>query len=252
MTNHDLVRLKDAGTFPKVSLTEPNGRGYVLLAGEVDRRPPIGYFIESAAKKSLIADIKALLPALKAHAAVEEATLFKALLIPPGRGAFLEKRPDVHIARYDVALLVRVTTPEEAATVAALPEFAAIEARMNEAAKHCYRMVGANLRRIGEVDHSRDGVFLLNYFFAADETQNLAVWDYTAGWFQDQTGLDNSVLTRPLDQQGARYTIINHCRWDSLSDIVPSLLFKRSFGRYVLAHFEANDTAAIPILYRLA
>lgn len=252
MTNHELVRLQDAGTFPKVSLMEPNGRGYVLLAGEIDRRPPIGYFIESAAKKRLIADIKALLPALEVLDAVEEATLFKALLIPPGRGAYLEQRPEVHIARYDVALLVRIKTPDDAATVAASPEFAAIEARMNEAARHSYRMVGANLRRIGEVDHSRDGVFLLNYFFADDETQNLAVWDYTAGWFMDQTGLDNSVLTRPLDQKGAKYTIVNHCRWDGLGDIVPSLLFKKSFRNYVLAHFEANDTAAIPVLYRLA
>ncbi|MCB1513010.1 MAG: hypothetical protein KDJ36_19105, partial [Hyphomicrobiaceae bacterium] len=79
-----------------------------------------------------------------------------------------------------------------------------------------------------------------------------AVWDYTAGWFMDQTGLDNSVLTRPLDQKGAKYTIVNHCRWDGLGDIVPSLLFKKSFRNYVLAHFEANDTAAIPVLYRLA
>ncbi|MBO6540467.1 MAG: hypothetical protein JJ969_13850 [Rhizobiaceae bacterium] len=252
MTNHELVRLSDAGSFPKVSLQEPNGRGYVLLAGEIDRRPPIGYFIESAAKKRLIADLKALLPALEALDAVEEATLFKALLIPPGRGAYLQKRPDVHIARYDLALLVRVASPDEAADIAASPELAAIEARLTEAAKHSYRMVGANLRRIGDVDHSRDGVFLINYFFAADETQNLAVWDYTAGWFMDQTGLDNSVLTRPLDQKGAQYTIVNHCRWDGLGDIVPSLLFKPSFRRYVLAHFEANDTAAIPILYRLA
>ncbi|MBO6900410.1 MAG: hypothetical protein JJ864_03605 [Rhizobiaceae bacterium] len=252
MTNHDLVRLKDAGTFPKVSLMEPNGRGYVLLAGELDRRPPFGYFVESAVKKRLIADIKVLLPALNALDTVEEATLFKALLVPPGRGAYLKNRPEVHVARFDVALLVRVTTPNGAAGIAASPEFGAIEARMNEAAKHSYRMVGANLRRIDEVDHSREGVFLFNYFFAADEAQNLAVWDHTAGWFQDQTGLDNSVLTRPLDQRGAQYTIINHCRWDRLNDIVPSLLFKNSFRRYVLGHFEANDTAAIPILYRLA
>ena len=41
-------------------------------------------------------------------------------------------------------------------------------------------------------------------------------------------------------------------RWPRLRDVLPSLLFKRSFRRYVLEHFEANDTAPIPILYKLA
>ncbi|MBO6717995.1 MAG: hypothetical protein JJ913_08575 [Rhizobiaceae bacterium] len=252
MATHELVRLKDAGSFPTVTLEEPNGRGYILLAGEVDRRLPIAYFIESKAKKALIYDLKAMLPKLTGLEAVEEATLFKALIIPPGRGAYLRKRPETHIARFDLALMVRVADPTAAAAIVASPEFAAIEARLRETARHTYRMVGENLRRIGDVDHSRDGVFLVNYFLAADENQNLAVWDYTAGWFQYQTGLDNSVLTRPLEQDGAHYTIINHCRWDGLGDILPSLLFKPSFRRYVLRHFEANDTAAIPILYRLA
>jgi hypothetical protein len=252
MKDHELVTLTDAGSFPKVTLMEPNGRGYILLAGEIDRRPPFGFFIESGAKKTLIADLKSLLPAIDAMKDVEEATLFKALIIPPGRGAYLKTQPQVHVARFDVALMIRAATPEAAAKLAGSAEFAAIETRMREVARKTYRMVGANLRRIGEVDHTKDGVFLINYFSAADETQNLAVWDYTAGWFQDQTGLDNSVLTRPLDQDGASYTIINHCRWNRLRDIVPSLLFKPSFRRYVLRHFEANDTAAIPVLYKLA
>lgn len=252
MANHALVRLEDAGTFPTVNLMEPNHAGYIVLAGEIDRRLPFGYFIESGKKKALIADIKALLPELEALEGVVEATLFKALIIPPGRGAYLEKRPDIPTTRFDVALLVRVATPEGAKTIAASAEFAAIEARLRRDAKGTYRMVGENIRRIGEVDHSRDGVFLINYFAAADRAQNLAVWEYTAGWFQDQTGLDNSVLTRPITQDGPDYAIVNHCRWDGLGDILPSLLFKPSFRNYVLKHFEANDTAATPVLYRLA
>jgi hypothetical protein len=87
---------------------------------------------------------------------------------------------------------------------------------------------------------------------AARLDQNLAVWEYTAGWFEDQTGLRNSTVLLPEAGPRKDYTIINHCRWDSLWDILPSLAFKRSFRTYVLAHFEANNTAAIPILYRLA
>jgi hypothetical protein len=50
----------------------------------------------------------------------------------------------------------------------------------------------------------------------------------------------------------SEYTLINHCRWDRLGDVLPSLIFKRSFRDFVLAHFDANDTAPMPILYKLA
>jgi hypothetical protein len=59
-------------------------------------------------------------------------------------------------------------------------------------------------------------------------------------------------LLVPLEPSPVDYTVINHCRWDHYRDVLPSLLFKPSFRRFVLASFEANDTAATPILYRLA
>ena len=78
------------------------------------------------------------------------------------------------------------------------------------------------------------------------------MWEYTAGWFQDQTGLDNSTVILPDVVKENSYKIINHCRWDQLIDIMPSLIFKRSFRKFVLSNFEANNVAAMPILYRLA
>jgi len=41
-------------TFPKVALVDPANSGYLLFALEIDRRPPIGFFIESQQKKQLI------------------------------------------------------------------------------------------------------------------------------------------------------------------------------------------------------
>ena len=38
-------------TFPKVALVDPTNSGYLLFALEIDRRPPIGFFIESQQKK---------------------------------------------------------------------------------------------------------------------------------------------------------------------------------------------------------
>jgi hypothetical protein len=127
-----------------------------------------------------------------------------------------------------------------------------LDERVRGAARYVYATSATNVKRIGPVDHSGGGVFLFNYFVADRQDQNIAVWHYTAGWFQRETCLDNSTVLLPSRADEAGYTLINHCRWPRLRDVLPSLLFKRSFRRYVLEHFEANDTAPIPILYRLA
>ncbi|HZO46206.1 MAG TPA: hypothetical protein VFB68_09960, partial [Xanthobacteraceae bacterium] len=73
-----------------------------------------------------------------------------------------------------------------------------------------------------------------------------------AGWFQKETGLDNSTVLTPIEPDLSQYTLINHCRWESVAQVLPALVFKRSFRNFVLAHFDANDTAPMPILYKLA
>lgn len=256
ITNMDgsgqLVRLKGAGEFPRVTLQEPGGQGFVLLAAVVDRRPRFAWFIESSRKRRLIAELKRQARLLATDERVEEAVVFKTLLTPPGRGRYLQHRPEVHIARYDSVVLVRTTGLHVLPEVRSLPAFRALQEALRAASDDVLDLDARMGRCIGPVDHSRDGVFLFNFFFADSREQNLAVWEYTAGWFQDQTGLDNSTLLIPLDEDAVDYTVINHCRWDGLGDIVPSLVFKSSFRDYVLAHFEANMTAAIPVLYRLA
>ncbi|EMJ92810.1 hypothetical protein LEP1GSC193_0177 [Leptospira alstonii serovar Pingchang str. 80-412] len=36
-----------------------------------------------------------------------------------------------------------------------------------------------------------------------------------------------------------------------MSDVLPSLLFKKSFHSYVLDNFFVNNVAAMPVLYRM-
>ena len=251
MSDDTLIRLTGRGSFSKAHLVDPVESGYLLLASCVDQRPPFGFFWESARKRRLIRELKPLVKALPADG-VQEVTLLKAILIPPGRGAYLKARPDAKIARFDVAILIKTNNVAAARSLLHSPALRDIQARLGDRSREPYTMLGSNIRRIGSVDHRRPGIFLFNYFFAASERQNLEVFDYTAGWFQDETGLDNSELMRPLTQQGAQYTVINHARWNRLTDVLPSLLFKPSFPRYVLKHFEVNRTAAMPILYRLA
>jgi len=239
-------------TFPKVTLVDPTNSGYLLFALEIDRRPPIGFFIESQHKKRILSKLRREVINLRNNSKVIDATVFKAMIIPPGRGAFLKKRPGVEIAKFDVVMLIEFDTHKSVKTFQRSLQWQNTEDAYKARTKKSLTVTGVNVRRIGPVDHSKKGVFLFNYFYADQVKQNLQVWEYTAGWFQDQTGLDNSTVILPDLVKESSYKIINHCRWDYLIDILPSLIFKRSFRKFVLNNFEANNVAAMPILYRLA
>jgi len=238
--------------FPKVELKPPNPSGYLLLAAEVDLHEMF-FFWESAQKQELIKTCKAIAEKIRKTDSVLSADVFKTIVIPPGRGKFLEQRKGkVHIAKYDVAVLIETTSLDTARAFQAEPLYTELEQALKQNSSHFYSIAATNARRIGNVDHSRTGVFLFNYFFSDDTQENLDIWEYTAGWFTSETGLDNSTVLLPADKEDAQYGIVNHCRWDRLTDIVPSLIFKPSFHSYVLENFEANHVAAIPILYKLA
>jgi hypothetical protein len=239
-----------AHRFPKVTLIEPTRSGYILLALEIDHRPPFAYALESGNKRRASVLMKLLAGQLRERQDVVEATVFKALLIPPGRGEFLKQRPQVKKAQFDLVLLVELRTSELALSLIQEDLWLRQCEELTRLARCSLCISAENTRRMGGVDHIRPGVFLFNYFYADHLEQNLAVWEYTAGWFQQETRLDNSVLLTPDPDAPIDYKIINHARWDRLIDILPDLLFKPSFESFVLANFTANNTAAMPVLYR--
>ena len=237
--------------FPRVRLKEPLPSGFIHVAAEVDARPP--FLPNSRKKRRLLARCKEWCRRLEGDPAVLSAIVFDALVAPPGRGEFLKRRKGkVHVARFDLAILIETTSPEAADVLKGSPAYAEMERAIREAASFTHVVTATNAKCIGPVDHESRGIFLFNYFFADDTAKNLVVWEYTAGWFQQETGLDNSTVLLPRDGERSEYNIVNHCRWDRLGDVMPSLLFKRSFRSYVLANFEASNVAAMPILYRMA
>ena len=249
MKNLQLLPLDEE--LAKARLIKPAGSGYVLLAAEVDPHPLLW---PSRIKRHLIAECARWCADVAEEPGVLEAVTFKAILFPPiGEPGFLRRRRDqFHRARFDLVLLVETNTVARAEQLFESASFRMLEAHMRSEAAHVYVVAASNAKRIGAVDHGRDGVFLFNYFYADSLAQNLAVWEYTAGWFQKETGLDNSTVLTPIEPDLSQYTLINHCRWESLAQVLPALVFKRSFRNFVLAHFDANDTAPMPILYKLA
>lgn len=245
-------------------IQEPNGYGYVHLAGEVER--PRLLHGDSAAKKRLLATLKERAAALVAGhpGVVRRADVFDAFIIPPGsregRRVIESGHHDVHIAEFDVVVLVECSDVAAARRIRDDALFAALKAPLDEAARFVHCIVARNAKRIAEVDHDRDGIFLFNYFYAADiEAKGssgvdvlLGVWEYTAGWWTAKANLTNSTPLQPVDGERSCYSLINHCRWDRAIDVFPHLVFRPSLDAFVLKNFTANDIMAMPILYRLA
>lgn len=109
----DFTRVETGRSFPTVRLVEPSASGYLQLAAEVDRRPM--FLPNSRRKRRLLRELKRLATELAADSRVIDVAAFEGGLAPPGRGEVLEARPDVPVARFDVAVIVETTSPETAA-----------------------------------------------------------------------------------------------------------------------------------------
>lgn len=236
--------------YQRVPLIEPAPAGYLHIAAVAE--PPLGrtpFPRRTRRKTSLLSELKALAAGLERHEAVTGATVYRAALIPPpGQDARqLAARP----ARYDVAVLIETTAPAAISDVEADPRYQQILDVITSTAREHHLMRARCLRRVADVDKTRQGLFLFNYFAAEDPGVALDLWDHLAGWYAAETGMNNSTLLGPVST--ADYVFINHARWDlSLPVFAAKIFGKRTFRSYVLANLRANYTAAMPILYRLA
>ncbi|MGH3190025.1 MAG: hypothetical protein ACRDPY_44055 [Streptosporangiaceae bacterium] len=236
--------------YQRVPLIEPSPAGYIHIAALVEPavgRTPIPR--RTARKAALLAELKTLTGRLQRHDAVTKATVYRAALIPPPGKDWL--RLAARPARYDVAVLIETTAPGSISDVEADPHYQQLLDSISSATRQHHLMRARCLRRVGEVDKNRQGLFLFNYFTARQPDVALDLWDHLAGWYAAETGLTNSTLLGPLS--AADYVFINHARWDLPLPVFAARIFgKRSFYTYVLANLHANATAATPILYRLA
>ncbi|WP_425391852.1 hypothetical protein [Ekhidna sp.] len=249
--SNDITIVNQHLKFSKVTLKEPLTSGFILISAEVDKRT--SFWGESSTKQQLLREIKSLTHELKKEPDVLEVTLFKASLFPPGRdGGYLQKLNKKLHNRFDVILLIELSSFSAIEKLKDNTVYHSIQETFDDLSSFHFIYHAENIRRIDTVNHQKKGVFLFNYFVAEDTNQNLDIWEYTAGWFQDQTGLDNSTLFSSVDDKPQEFSVINHCRWDSFMNIIPSLILKKTFKTYVLDNFEANNVAANPVLYKLA
>lgn len=240
---------------PKANLVAPNQLGY-LYVGAAIAPGPLPFVLPNARRKQVLRKAKALAAELASSSGVVDATIFRAIAIPPTTAfsAFLKaRRATIPIATFDVIALVRTTSIDEAKKIQASAAFCNLVDALRADAQRNFVIAARNVRRIADVDTSTQGLFLFNHFASANPDLMLKLWDYLAGWYVMETGLRNSVALAPLPDERNDYAIINWARWDS-NPIAhfAGMLSKPSFWNYVTANLDGNDAAAMPVYCRLA
>ena len=250
----DLQIVNPDPKYSTVTLIPPTTLGYVHLAAEVRPPPRPGPVIRTPRQKAeLIGGLKVLAGPLEQLAAVEKVTLYEATVMAPPSGYVKQHKDQVRPARFDIVVLVETTAPETAREVQTTSAYQALHDLLSGQARRLHVIAAHNLKRVGDVDKTRPGTFLFNYFVGDDPQVVVALWDYLAGWYQTETGMDNSTLLAPLEDQPSDYVVINHARWNgSLLGFAARQFTKKSFRTYMVANLDAHNVGAMPILYRLA
>jgi hypothetical protein len=182
----DFTYVDTGRRFPEAPLMDPTSSGYLLSAADVDRRPM--FLPDSRRKRRVVRDLKQAVSTLRTDERVIEVNVFDGILAAARPGKILEERPGVPTARFDVAVLLEASSPATATELEREETWTQVLQAMQARSRTTYRLRAHNIRRMGPVDHSTPGVFLINYFYADRTDLNLAAWQYTAGWFHDQKG----------------------------------------------------------------
>ncbi|HZQ34653.1 MAG TPA: hypothetical protein VFD32_01890 [Dehalococcoidia bacterium] len=232
-------------------LIEPAPYGYLHIAARVHPRP-LPFWPNGRAKAALLARLKRLARRLQQHDAVREVTVFDALAMPPlGRLPYVrEHQRSIHLARFDVAVLIETSSPAAVPDVRQDADYQALLGALRGEAADLHVLAARNAKRIGDVDHRRRDTFLFNHFVADDARVMFALWDYLAGWYTTETGLDNSILLMPLEGERSDFLAVNHASWhQGLLRVMWRQFAKRSFWSFVQPNLAANHVGAMPVLY---
>jgi hypothetical protein len=245
----DLTIVNARPRYRPATLVEPPGLGYLLLSADVE--PPTGprpFPGSSAAKTALLGRVKAAAADLTQVDGVERATVYRTVLAPPAAGyARTAERP----ARFDVHVLVETTSPDRIAGVEATGAYTQLRKELDSEASRVDVMRARCVKCIADVDKSRPGLFLFNYFVAEDADVALELWDHLTGWFMTETGIDNSTVLQPTDR--SQYAFVNHARWDyGVPRLWLRMFTKPSFWSFVQKNMNENRTGSMPTLCRLA
>jgi hypothetical protein len=242
--------------YSTVALAEPAALGYIYIGATVRPSGRLPLVWPNADRSALLHQLKVLARRLELLDPFLKATVFRAIVQPPTArfSGYLKARgPSLHVADFDVIVLIETASPASARELQTTPTYHALIEAVLHSADAVHIVAARNARRIADVDKRRPGLFLFNHFAADDPGTMLQLWDHLADWYVKETGLDNSEALVPVEGEKCDYAIINTARWDSgpLAHFARQLS-TRTFWSYVVANLEANHAASMPIYCRLA
>lgn len=240
--------------YGKVHLVEPAPLGYLHLAADVEAAHRPGPVLRrSRDKQQLFGVLKWQARQLARMQEVETVTVYDALGFTPPGGDVKGQAARLKPAWFDVVILVETVSPDAARQVRESPGYQEMAGTLTGKARRVHQIAARNVRRVGDVDKSRPGLFVFNHFVGDDPALAAELWEYLSGWYATETGLDSATLLAPLDGEQSDYVLVNHARWDgSLPMFAARQLPKKTFRSYMLANLKANHVVAMPVLYRLA
>src|SRR3954471_4735769 len=116
--------------FPRVDLIEPSASRFIHVAAEIESRPP--FLPDSGAKKQLLAKAKDACSRLAREPGVRDAAVFTAIIVLPGLGEYAKQHAEdrggrLHIARFDLAVLIECDNGETVQRLQRHPAYEAMQ-----------------------------------------------------------------------------------------------------------------------------
>jgi hypothetical protein len=214
---------------PRAKFAEPLPYGYLYVGMTVDPPGRAPFVRRSAKRDEALEKLKIVAGQLEALDEVVRATVYQAVLIPPIEGA----------PRFDMTVLVEITSPEEISGVQTSEPYRQLDAD--------FVMGARNTRRIGDTEENLSGTFLFNHFTAEDPERALEAWENLTGWYTTKTGVDNSTLLQPIGE--APYAFVNYVRLPrGPVRFMLDQLTRPSFHTFVRTKLRANGMVALPLL----
>jgi hypothetical protein len=223
-------------------------RGYLHIAAAVEPtlgRTPLPR--NSPRKAELLRNLSVLAGQVSAETGAQ-AAVFSARLITPGNRA--GGRRHAAPARYDVAVLLEINDLDGLEQLQDHSQVRALVGAVTDAAAEVLVMPARCVRTIADVDRSRPGLFLFNYFNGPDPERTLDAWQRVVAWYERETGLDNSTLLGPVT--AGPFTLVNHARWDvGLPRLAARQFLRPSFRRDILGVLAEARVRSQPIFFKL-
>jgi hypothetical protein len=244
MTGPELINPR--GTYRPAPLIEPTISAYLLVTASIELQDRPGPVLFSGARSAVLAELAVLGARLDAATGCGT-QLFQAVAFPPFLAVPADEVPG-QVARYDVVALITAASDEALADVEADPSYRAFAAALRVKSADYFVTRTRNVKRIAPVPPSNK-LHLFNFFYTNNQAA-LEIWEYLAGWYQQEMQMKDSEVLLPVDQENSPYAFVNHASWNiGLARFVARQMSRGTFRSFVIANLSASRIGSLPLLY---